>query len=313
MDNWEITTNNNEESRATEYELSGNDFIVLSNILIYNAILLYKKKISKTNKKVPATFIKFYFYEIGGYEHLFDEKLRLFFAKLNSKETQVAVLIKTFANSYPYFVVKEGVANFAPYVQTTNTTIPRGLLVPNNLDVYIKNSIDSLEKAIEHYNNSDELKSLNYIFKDYLYNTYKADIPLDLLEQQENNTATDKPGQETNAAAQTSGNSVKAKVAENANKSALLTGRVLEIPKQKGKVVSVLFPELPLPSAYPVLEEKSRINPLRKIRRFLSASEEIIFINDKMINQIKYSLDFVNKRKVMAHDLEKASRFDFKF
>ena len=311
MDNWEITTNNNEESRSTEYELSGNDYIILSNVLIYNAILLYKKAIKK--KRIPATFIKFYFYEIGGYDYLFDEKLRLFFEKLNSKETQVAVLLKTFANSYPYFVVKEGVANFAPYIETSSTAIPRGLLVPNNLDVYIKNSIESLEKAIEHYNNSDELKSLNYIFKDYLYNTYKADIPQDLLEQQQAEGAILAAGQELNTATTQNNQPAETKNSAPAKKSALLTGRVLEIPKQKGKVVSVLFPELPLPSAYPVLDEKSRINPLRKIRRFLNASEEIIFINNKMINQIKYSLDFVNKRKVMAHDLEKANRFDFKF
>jgi len=95
--------------------------------------------------------------------------------------------------------------------------------------------------------------------------------------------------------------------------AALLTGRVIEVPKQKGKVISILFPELPLPCDYPTLIEHSRVNTRYKVQKFMRASEELSLINNFAFNQIKYSLDFINKRKVIAYDLKRSNRFNFKF
>ena len=71
MENWEMTTeqkpssfnsNADKTNNPDEFVLSGNDFSILSNIVIYNAIKLYRREFN--SKRIPATFIKFYFYDL---------------------------------------------------------------------------------------------------------------------------------------------------------------------------------------------------------------------------------------------------------
>lgn len=299
----------------SEFSLSGNDFLTLSNIILYNAINLYKKEF-KSNK-IPATFIKFYIYELSGYDYLFDDKLRQFFDQVESKKNRIAVMMKTFATSFPTFVLKMGEENYVYFLEVSKEDLPKSITDSSNKDKYLKSTIDSLNLAIKHYSKSDELRNISYIFKDYLYNTYTADA---LFEEDTNSSvATTSQDELVKLASEkdldkTVADKIKnTTLEERHKKAALLTGRQIEIPKQKGRVVSVLFPVLPLPSAYPTLIEKSRINTERRAKHFLSPSAQITLINKYYFNQVKYSLDFINKRKVIAYDLKKASRFDFKF
>ncbi|MCR5553775.1 MAG: hypothetical protein K6F08_03440 [bacterium] len=304
----------------SEFSLSGNDFLVLSNIVLYNASLVYQKEF-KSNQ-VPVTFIKFYIHELSGYDHMFDAKLRKFFDKLNSRETRTIVLMKTFAITYPQFVVKLGVADYVDYMEISNETIPSNVLFFSDNDKYLDNSIDSLKQIIDHYSKNDELRSIEYIFKDYLYSTYKADPPLEqddseiehYDEADQNYDEIDniiKNKQFSDEQAMKKYKEISS--SERKSKSALLTGRAIEVPKQKGKVISIMFPELPLPGAYPTLNGKNRVNSERKVKKLTTASKELEIINDFRFMQVKYSLDFINKRKVIAHDLNKANRFEFDF
>lgn len=314
MDNREnITTT---QLPLSEFSLSGNDYLVLSNIIIYNAIKLYQKEFKSNH--IPATFIKFYLYELSGYDYLFDEKLRQFFNKVESRNNRISVMMETFMASFPTYVLKSGEDNYIKFIEVSKEDLPNSVLRSPNNDKYLKNAIKSLDLAIKHYNNSDELRSISYIFKDYLYNTYTADA---LFEEDTNTIYADQKTDDdldkliaTSHVDKNIANEVnKTTKIERQRKAALLTGRQIEIPKQKGRIVSVLFPILPLPTAYPTLFEKSRINTEHRVKHFMSPSEQITFINKYYFNQIKYSLDFINKRKVIAADLKKASRFDFKF
>lgn len=304
MDNREKTTN----FVPSEQILSGNDYLVISNIIIYNSIKLYQKEF-KSNK-VPATFVKFYIYELSGYDYLFDEKLRQFFNKMNDRKTRIAVLMETFANSFPSFVLKIGEDNFVKFLEVSTETLPHSILYSPNNDKFLKSTLTSLDLAIKHYGESDELRNIEYIFKDYLYSTYTADA---LFEEDANNDFESNQATSQQNLSQNSKTDNFTDTRERQKRAALLTGRQIEIPKQKGRVVSVLFPVIPLPSAYPILLEKNRINTEHKVKHFMSPSEQITLINRFYFNQINYSLDFINKRKVIEHDLKKASRFDFDF
>lgn len=312
MENWENTTKEN-ASQPSEFTLSGNDFLILSNICIYNAINIYRQEF-KSNR-IPATFVKFFFYELSGYEYLFDEKLRRFFNKIESKSTKMSVVMQMFATSFPQYAVKTGEDNFVFFIEMAKSPMPASILYSNNVDKFLKESINALNLAIKHYKKSDELRSISYVFKDYLYNTYTSDAQFD---------ASSEPDAEADSSpsapnvSRIDNNALKPSLKNTTAKqrqelSAMLTGRKIDMPKQRGKVVSVLFPVLPLPCAYPVMLEHSRINTDRRIKHFLSPSQEISLINTYLFNQVRFSLDFINKRKVIAEDLKKASRFDFKF
>lgn len=331
MDNLDKTTTKASDS---QFSLNENDFLALSNIVIYNALLLHQKELKSNH--VPATFIQFYISELSDYDHMFDAKLRLFFEKLHSAKTRISVLMRSFQYSFPNFAVKVSSDKNIDYLDINNTTIPEGVIYYNQDKRYLGDSINTLKEIINHFNNNDELRSVEYIYKDYLYmasmqkssanetdnnankqqsnssvqpiseNLYDNLKEIESLKNNttNNTTVTTHQPQQLN----TNQNSFKPNA-----KAALLTGRMIELPVQKGKVVNIIFPELPLPCDYPTLIEKSRVNTEMKVKKFMTASDELNLVNNFRFAQIKYSLDFINKRKVIAYDLKRASRFDFKF
>lgn len=305
---------------SQEYSLDENDFLALSNIVIYHAILVHKKEL-KSNR-VPSTFIKFFIHELSGYDHLFDAKLRLFFDRMNSVKTRISVLMKTFQVSFPLFVVKFSSDDFVDYLEVNNETIPDDILYYSGDKRFLKSSIDALRDISKHFNEADELRSIEFIFKDYLFSTYKADLPIEedesLIQEKNPQEHQNDEIDEIIKNKQFADTAAMKKYVEQTNderrtQAALLTGRMIELPQQKGKVISIIFPELPLPCDYPTLKEKSRVNTARKVKKFMAAGDELNLVNNFRFAQIKYSLDFINKRKVIAYDLKRASRFDFKF
>jgi len=300
--------------------LSESDFLSLSNVVIYNAIKIYQKEFKSNH--IPATFIKFYIRELSGYDHLFDAKLRAYFDRANNRSNRISVMMNSFNMSFPLYVTKFGSDDYVEFIEVaSDDDIPEDILYFAGDDKMLASAFNSIKLIIKHYAESDELRSVEYIFKDYLFSHYKADLPLS--EDAEQNTSNElveevneidkivknKQFGDEEALKKFSDVSPKARQSN----AALLTGRVIEVPKQKGKVISILFPELPLPCDYPTLIEHSRVNTRYKVQKFMRASEELSLINNFAFNQIKYSLDFINKRKVIAYDLKRSNRFNFKF
>ena len=159
MENWEKTTKEN-ASQPSEFTLSGNDFLILSNICIYNAINIYRQEF-KSNR-IPATFVKFFFYELSGYEYLFDEKLRRFFNKIESKSTKMSVVMQMFATSFPQYAVKTGEDNFVFFIEMTKSPMPASILYSNNVDKFLK-EVEEAEKEYEAYEEELYNKTIKYI------------------------------------------------------------------------------------------------------------------------------------------------------
>ena len=81
-----------------------------------------------------------------------------------------------------------------------------------------------------------------------------------------------------------------------------LTGERLNISKQKGKITRIIIPKLKLPTAYPKTVTFNRFNSNFRARNFVSASREILILNDLKINGVAYSDNFVEKRKAINNE-----------
>ena len=90
-----------------------------------------------------------------------------------------------------------------------------------------------------------------------------------------------------------------------------LVGQQIELPNQKGKVVKMFFPKLSLPSPYPILTDKSRINSEIRARRLCSPDKQVTLINKYKMNGVKYSTGFIEKRKAAQKTPKKKFDFDF--
>ena len=148
-----------------------------------------------------------------------------------------------------------------------------------------------LGKVAKHLEESDELVSIKDNYEYFLLKRYVLDSErkVELKKAQE-----------------------KALLeAKKEDTSPILIGSQTEVPNQKGKVVKVFFPKLNLPSPYPILNEKSRINSDHKAKKVLRADKQIKLINKYKINGVKYSVAFIEKRKAAKKPPRRKFDFDF--
>ena len=91
----------------------------------------------------------------------------------------------------------------------------------------------------------------------------------------------------------------------------ILEGTKTELPQQSGKVVKVFFPKLSLPSPYPILLDKSRINSDHRAKKFARTDKQVKIINNHQFNGVKYKLAFIEKRKAAKKPARRKFDFDF--
>ena len=94
-------------------------------------------------------------------------------------------------------------------------------------------------------------------------------------------------------------------------KAQILVGTQTEVPNQKGKVVKVFFPKLNLPSPYPILNEKSRVNSEHRVNSILRADKQIKLTNKYKFNGVQYTVSFIEKRKAANKPTKRKFDFDF--
>ena len=90
-----------------------------------------------------------------------------------------------------------------------------------------------------------------------------------------------------------------------------LVGSTASLPEQKGKVNKIFFPKFILPSAYPILVDKSRINSTHRAKKILKTDKQIDIINKKQFNAVKYNVGFIEKRMAAKKSTKKKFDFDF--
>ena len=78
-----------------------------------------------------------------------------------------------------------------------------------------------------------------------------------------------------------------------------LTSERINISAKKGKVTKIVIPKLKLPTTYPKTVTFNRYNSSYRARNFVSASRQILMLNDLKINGVAYSTNFVDKRNAI--------------
>ena len=151
----------------------------------------------------------------------------------------------------------------------------------------VADTVSNILKITEHINHSDEIVDYNKCFESYIiaklikeseFEEYrgKSRVVLNILDNTESETTIS-----------------ASKRAER------LTGERLNLSKQKGKVTKLVIPKLKLPTTYPKTTTFNRFNSEYHVRNFVSASRQILILNDLRINGVSYSESFVEKRRAM--------------
>ena len=152
----------------------------------------------------------------------------------------------------------------------------------SNSDKDIASAISNIMKITEHINHSDE----NY--ENYMISQ--------IIKRSE---FVDKYNGKSKVILNIYNNSDSPQIISATKKAERLTSERLNLSKQKGKITKIVIPKLKLPTAYPKTVTFNRFNSKFRARNFISASREILILNDLKINGVAYSNNFVEKRKAI--------------
>ena len=239
-------------------------------------------------KEVPLTFVEFYITEIKKYDYMFKKETKRFFEEFLNTYPKMSVLAEIYKKSY-FSQIKK-----IKSVGDEKILIMPSLILTDYSDEMIRSSsknvgdtISNILKITEHINNSDEIVDYNKCYESFLiakliketeFDEYngRSKVILNIIDNTESETTI-----------------LASKRAER------LTGERLNLSKQKGKVTKLVIPKLKLPTTYPKTTTFNRFNSDYYVRNFVSASRQILILNDLRINGVSYTDSFVEKRKAM--------------
>lgn len=239
-------------------------------------------------KEIPLSFVEFYISEIRNYDYMFRKETKSFFEAYDKTTPKISVLAEIYKNSY-FSQIKSIKTNdnekilVVPSLVLTDYT--NEIINASSKDV--ADTISNIIKITEHINNSDEIVDYNKCYESFMiakiiretefedYNG-KSKVILNIFDNTESESTIS-----------------ASKRAER------LTGERLALSKQKGKVTKLIIPKLKLPTTYPKTTTFNRFNSDYHVRNFVSASRQILILNDLKINGVSYTESFVEKRKAM--------------
>lgn len=239
-------------------------------------------------KEIPLSFVEFYISEIRNYDYMFRKETKSFFEAYDKTTPKISVLAEIYKNSY-FSQIKTIKRNndekmlIVPSLVLTDYT--NEIINASSKDV--ADTISNIIKITEHINNSDEIVDYNKCYESFMiakiiretefedYNG-KSKVILNIFDNTESESTIS-----------------ASKRAER------LTGERLALSKQKGKVTKLIIPKLKLPTTYPKTTTFNRFNSDYHVRNFVSASRQILILNDLKINGVSYTESFVEKRKAM--------------
>lgn len=280
----------NIELPSDESFLSSSENILIVASVFQQAIKKFTETYTK-RKEIPLSYFKFYFDEVKNYSYMFRKQTKEFF--------------ETYERVNPNFELIAEVYNSSFFAQTQNIitinkekylTLKKPYIV-DYFDEMSANSNKSTDSAIqnikiitEHINNSDELISFGKKYENYMITaivrqnefqeTYsgKSKVVLNVV------TKEDSP-----------------QIISATKRAERLTSERINLSQKRGKITKLVIPKLKLPSKYPK-SEFSRFASKFRVNNLISASRQILILNDLKINGVAYSTNFVDKRNA-ANDL----------
>lgn len=240
------------------------------------------------HKEIPLTFVEFYITEIKKYDYMFKKETKKFFEEYLAAYPKTDILAEIYKKSYFSQIRKiKSSGDDKILVMPSLTPIDHANEMLRTSTKNVADTISNILKITEHINNSDEIVDYNKCYESYLiskliketeFEEYsgRSKVILNIIDNTESETTI-----------------LASKRAER------LTGERLNLSKQKGKVTKLVIPKLKLPTTYPKTTTFNRFNSEYHVRNFVSASRQILILNDLRINGVSYTDNFVAKRKAM--------------
>lgn len=264
---------------------SGMNMMVVATIFdraISKYISIYHKK------EVPLSFVEFYITEIRNYDYMFRKETKVFFESFDKTVPNFDILAEIYIKSYFSQIKKIKTINGEKFlIMPSLELIDYTNDIINSSSKEVADTVSNIVKITEHINNSDEIVDYNKCYESFIiarvikaseFDEYsgRSKVILNIFDNTESETTIS-----------------ASKRAER------LTGERITLSKQKGKVTKLIIPKLKLPTAYPKTTTFNRFNSQYHVRNFVSASRQILILNDLKINGVSYSEGFVEKRKAM--------------
>lgn len=266
-----------------------------NNLLIIATI--FQKAIEKhlsiyNESKVPLSFIEFYIKEMRNYDYLFRLQIKEFFEQYDKLAPNLEIIANIYNKSYFAQSSKILKADDEIYLELeSTTTIDYISDIMNNSDKNIMSAVSNIVQITNHINNSDEIIPFYEIYENYMISS--------LIKKSEFNKYHGKSKFILNIYDNSESPQIKSAI----KKAERLTSERINLSKQKGKITKIVIPKLKLPSAYPKTVSFNRFNSKYKANNFISASRQILILNDLKINGIAYSNNFIEKRIAINEDM----------
>lgn len=247
---------------------------------------IYKRK---RKKEVPLSFIEFYFTEIKNYSYMFRKQTKEFFENYEKTVPNFHIIAEVYIKS------------FFSQAKALKTRKGERFLILNadKLNDYTEDMIDTsskditaaitnIKKITEHINHADEIIPFYKSYENYMIGQ--------IIKKKE---FANKYAGKSKVIVNVYNNEVKQHVIAATKHAERLTSERINIATQKGKITKIVIPKLKLPTAYPKTVTFNRYNSNFRARNFISASRQILILNDLKINGVAYSTNFVEKRKAI--------------
>ncbi len=262
------------------------------NIMIIATI--FQQAISKHlsiygKKEVPLSFIEFYIHEIRNYSYMFRKQTKDFFELYDRITPNFEIIANIYIKSYFSQVNSIKQKKNEKYLILNNNYI-NDLTddMMSNSEKDIASAISNIMKITEHINHADEIIPFHENYENYMISQ--------IIKRSE---FVNKYNGKSKVILNIYNNSDSPQIISATKRAERLTSERLNISKQKGKITKIVIPKLKLPTAYPKTVTFNRFNSKFKARNFISASREILILNDLKINGVAYSSNFVEKRKAI--------------
>lgn len=336
LQNTNMQTSTIADSNPAELFLSETSNLTASIMLVEKACQQYQKVYNKLD--VPYSYVSFFFEEFFKYSTMFDTKLKEFFVGYYKYHIKIEDVINNYTQSFysqhsNIKVTKE--EKFLVFDVNISPDLANKMREVTNLNMSaMSQNIVSICKKID---NSDEIVSQVELYERFMidkvvrgYKFKNLNINSEQSSAAGSSTPAGKKHKKNKAASKTktgatvepikaaalkqgaAANAADSESQKESKKAVTLVGDTIADEYQKGRITKVIIPRLKLPTSYPYSPDKSRIDKAKpRLSGFVSPAKQIVFINSNKIVGIKYSSNFLEKRK--ATNKADKKKFDWDF
>ena len=289
-------------SNATANKLFDGNNLFSSNTVLHFACLDYMKTY-ETNM-IPFDFLRFYFTRFKTYDKFYQSDLRNFFDGIDVNNLDISLMASVYTKSITsiavaviknetisFLVTNEDPVNLLEFFMESDTKSDVQYQIYSN----IKTIVSEMDK-------SDELLSKKALFERFMIDKFLDNYtPTNIIKTKRKTQEQPNPQQKNSKTAKvekvqlSETTTTTAPSLEKYNES--MKGKETEVPVQKGKVTKLFIPKLMLPTAYPILQDSSRINSDYRTSSMLKADRMIWMFNKHKFKAVIYNAGFIEKRK----------------